>query len=199
MEQSLNAQRAGASALVNMAPDGKSNYIWILQGTQRDANTRLNNPTIPHVAISGISGTYPCMRANPPFLPGPAVSQLFPAPAHTQKWLDWFSPAEAHPQLLVCSSPAGGSTWIWSDAPLISFPLFLWITKRGHLSRPYCGTNAGCIYMLGGYVNVNHTIRTRADSCINLAQARSYTWLCASLAAPSRSTPSRMRRSPTSG
>lgn len=57
MEQSLNAERAGASGVVNMAPDGESNYIWILQATQRDANMRLPNPSIAHVAVSGISGT----------------------------------------------------------------------------------------------------------------------------------------------
>lgn len=57
MEQSLNAEQAGASGVLNMAPDGESNYIWILQVTQRDASMRLRDPQIPQVAVSGISGT----------------------------------------------------------------------------------------------------------------------------------------------
>ena len=72
MEQNRNAKAAGAVGIVNMAPDPSSNYIWILQGTARDSSAlpthgngdvlhldpgAAGNHLIPHVAVSGVSGT----------------------------------------------------------------------------------------------------------------------------------------------
>jgi len=73
MEQNKNAKAAGASGIVNMAPDPSSNYIWILQGTARDSvvrgdtvntaavvvdpNAPATERLLPHVAVSGVSGT----------------------------------------------------------------------------------------------------------------------------------------------
>ena len=75
MEQNKNAKAAGAAGIVNMAPDPTSNYIWILQGTARDSvsgsagdnrnrgasvvvdPSAVGLELIPHVAVSGVSGT----------------------------------------------------------------------------------------------------------------------------------------------
>jgi hypothetical protein len=62
VEQNQNARAAGARGIINMAPDPSTNYIWILQGTPRDEskNGVIDGGAvrmIPHVAVSGVSGT----------------------------------------------------------------------------------------------------------------------------------------------
>lgn len=57
MEQNYNAWNAGAAAIVNMAPDVDSNYIWILQDTESDKRLPSTHKTLPHVAVSGQSGS----------------------------------------------------------------------------------------------------------------------------------------------
>ena len=59
MEQNYNAWNAGAAGIINMAPDGDSNYIWILQGTEADKTLPASFQSagsIPQVAVSGQSG-----------------------------------------------------------------------------------------------------------------------------------------------
>ena len=53
VEQGLNAQRAGAVALLNMAPQ-RTSYIYLLEKTPSDEG--LTPASIAHVAISGSSG-----------------------------------------------------------------------------------------------------------------------------------------------
>lgn len=56
MEQALNAERAGAAAVINIAYGAGSGYIWVMQASARDTALRLAPPAIPHLSVSEASG-----------------------------------------------------------------------------------------------------------------------------------------------